>query len=112
MQLLFLIIKRIELVDDIMQALASAGIRGGTVIDSLGMAKSISQMDNLPAINALRAILNGADPSQKGKLLLMAVPEEQVETARKAIIGITGDLDIPNAGVLFGVPITFADGIG
>ena len=112
MQLLFLIIKRIELVDDIMQALAQAGVRGGTVIDSLGMAKSISAMDNLPAINALRAILKGADPSQKGKLLLIAVNEEQVEIARKAIIDITGDLDVPNAGVLFGVPISFADGIG
>ena len=66
MQLLFLIIKRIELVDDIMQALAQVGVRGGTVIDSLGMAKSISSMDNLPTISALRAILNGVDPSQKG----------------------------------------------
>lgn len=112
MQLLFLIIKRIELVDDIMQALAQSGVRGGTVIDSLGMAKSISTMDNLPTINALRAILNGVDPSQKGKLLLIAVPEDQVKTARDAIIGVTGDLDTPNAGVLFGVPITFAEGIG
>ena len=112
MQLVFLIIKRIELVDDIMQALASAGVRGGTVLDSLGMAKSISEMDNLPAISALRTILHGVDPAQKGKLLLIAVQEEQVEAARKAITDITGDLDIPNAGVLFGVPITFADGIG
>ncbi len=112
MQLLFLIIKRIELVDDIMQALAQSGVRGGTVIDSLGMAKSISTMDNLPTINALRAILNGVDPSQKGKLLLIAVPEDQVKTARDAIIGVTGDLDTPNAGVFFGVPITFAEGIG
>lgn len=112
MQLLFLIIKRIELVDDIMQALAQSGVRGGTVIDSLGMAKSISTMDNLPTINAIRAILNGVDPSQKGKLLLIAVPEDQVKTARDAIIGVTGDLDTPNAGVLFGVPITFAEGIG
>ena len=65
MQLLFLIIKRIELVDDIMQALASAGVRGGTVLDSLGMAKSISEMDNLPAISALRTILHGVDPAQE-----------------------------------------------
>ena len=48
MQLLFLVIKRIELVDEIMRSLAQAGIRGGTVIDSVGMAKSISTMDNLP----------------------------------------------------------------
>ena len=37
MQLLFLVIKRIELVDEIMRSLAQAGIRGGTVIDSVGL---------------------------------------------------------------------------
>ena len=37
MQLLFLVIKRIELVDEIMRSLAQAGIRGGTVIDSVGI---------------------------------------------------------------------------
>ena len=41
MQLLFLVIKRIELVDEIMRSLAQAGIRGGTVIDSVGMARTL-----------------------------------------------------------------------
>ena len=65
MQLLFLVIKRIELVDEIMRSLAQAGIRGGTVIDSVGMAKSISTMDNLPMIGVLRSILSGEDAAQK-----------------------------------------------
>ena len=111
MQLLFLVIKRIELVDDIMKELARAGIRGGTAIDSIGMAKSISGMDNLPMINVLREILNGEDDSQKGKTIFVAVKDEQVEAAKNAIISVTGDLSQPNAGVLFGVPITFAEGI-
>lgn len=112
MQLLFLIIKRTELVDDIMQSLAKAGIRGGTCVDSVGMAKSISAMDNLPTINVLRAILSGGeDVAQKGKMIMVAVSDEQVETAKSAIISITGDLSQPNAGVLFGVPISFAEGI-
>ena len=90
MQLLFLVIKRIELVDEIMRSLAQAGIRGGTVIDSVGMAKSISTMDNLPMIG---------------------VADDQVDVARKAITDVTGDLSQPNAGVLFGVPISFAEGV-
>lgn len=111
MQLLFLVIKRIELVDDIMRELAKSDIRGGTVIDSVGMAKSISNMDNLPMINVLREILHGEDTTQKGKTIFVAVKDEQVEAAKKAIISVTGDLSKPNAGVLFGVPITFAEGI-
>ena len=111
MQVLFLIIKRTELVDDIMKALASIGIHGGTAIDSRGMAKSISTMDNLPTIGLLREMLKGEDPSKKGKTILVAVPDEQVEAAKETILKITGDLSLPNAGVLFGVPITFALGI-
>lgn len=111
MQLLFLVIKRIELVDEIMKSLANAGIRGGTAIDSVGMAKSISNMDNLPMINVLREILHGEDTSQNGKTIFVAVKDEQVEDAKNAIKSVTGDLSQPNAGVLFGVPITFAEGI-
>lgn len=111
MQLLFLIIKRTELVDDIMKALAGAGIHGGTVIDSIGMAKSISSMDNLPTIGLLREMLKGEDPMKKGKTIFVAVEDELVETAKSVILNITGDLTKPNAGVLFGVPITFALGI-
>lgn len=111
MQLLFLVIKRVELVDEIMKSLAKAGIRGGTCIDSVGMAKSISGMDSLPMIGVLRSILNGEDASQKGKTIFVAVKDDQVDIAKKAIIDITGDLSQPNAGVLFGVPITFAEGI-
>lgn len=111
MQLLFLVIKRVELVDEIMKSLAKAGVRGGTAIDSVGMAKSISNMDNLPMINVLREILHGEDTSQKGKTIFVAVKDEQVEDAKNAIISVTGDLSQPNAGVLFGVPITFAEGI-
>ncbi|MGN0623740.1 MAG: hypothetical protein ACI4JA_07315 [Oscillospiraceae bacterium] len=111
MQLLILIIKRTELVDDIMKALANAGIRGGTAIDSVGMAKSISSMDNLPTIGLLREMLKGEDPAMKGKTIFLAVADEQVEPAKEAILSVTGDLTKPNAGVLFGVPITFAMGI-
>ena len=111
MQLLFLVIKRVELVHDGMHALAAAGIKGGTCIDSVGMAKSISDMDNLPMIGVLRAMLSGEDPNQKGKTIFVAVDDDQVQVARDAIVSVTGDLSQPNAGVLFGVPITFAEGI-
>ena len=99
MQLLFLVIKRIELVDEIMRSLAQAGIRGGTVIDSV------------PMIGVLRSILSGEDAAQKGKTIFVAVADDQVDVARKAITDVTGDLSQPNAGVLFGVPISFAEGV-
>lgn len=111
MQLLFLVIKRVELVDEIMISLAQAGVRGGTSIDSVGMAKSISSAGNLATLGLLSSILKGTDPSQKGKTVFVAVDDEQVEAAIKAIKKVTGDLSEPNAGVLFTVPILHAEGI-
>ena len=111
MQLLFLVIKRVELVDEIMIALAQAGVRGGTSIDSVGMAKSISGAGNLAAIGLLNTILKGTDPAQKGKTVFAAVDDSLVETAIAAIKSVTGDLSKPNAGVLFTVPISYAEGI-
>ena len=111
MQLLFLVIKRVELVDEIMISLAQAGVRGGTCIDSVGMAKSISGAGSLAALGLLNSILKGVDPSQKGKTVFVAVDDVQVDDAIVAIKKVTGDLSAPNAGVLFTVPISYAEGI-
>ncbi len=110
MQVLFLIIKKVELVDDIMKALANANISGATVMDSEGMAKSISGMDNLPTIKFLKDILNGESSANKGKTLFVVVHDEQIEDAKQAIMSVTGDLSQPNTGVMFGVPVSFALG--
>jgi hypothetical protein len=94
-----------------MKALASAGIHGGTALDSTGMAKSISGMDSLPAISVLREILKGEDDAQKGKTIFVAVHDEQLETPIKAVKSVTGEFDKPNAGVLFALPITYSEGL-
>ncbi|WP_242836398.1 hypothetical protein [Ruminococcus sp. FC2018] len=106
-----MVIKRVELVDEIMIALAQAGVRGGTSIDSVGMAKSISGAENLATIGLLSSILKGVDPTQKGKTVFVVVDDEQVQSAIAAIKSVTGELTQPNAGVLFTVPITYAEGI-
>ena len=111
MQLLFLVINRVELVDEIMIALAQAGVRGGTSIDSVGMAKSISGAKNLATIGLLSSILKGVDPAQKGKTVFVVVDDERVQSAIAAIKIVTGELSQPNAGVLFTVPISYAEGI-
>lgn len=112
MQAIFLVIKQTELVDSIMSALAETGIRGGTAIDSVGMASSITRMsNNLAMVQLLRGILSGEDDSHKSKTIFVIVKDEQVDDVRKAITGVTGDLSKPNAGIMFGLPVSFVDGI-
>ena len=111
MQAVFLVIKQTELVDSIMEALAEAGIRGGTAIDSVGMARSITHLNqNVAMVQLLRGILNGEDESHKSKTIFVIVKDEEVEAVKKAVLGVTGDLSKPNAGVMFGLPVSFVEG--
>ena len=75
------------------------------------MAKSISGAKNLATIGLLSSILKGVDPAQKGKTVFVVVDDEQVQSAIAAIKSVTGELSQPNAGVLFTVPISYAEGI-
>lgn len=112
MQAVFLVIKQVELVDAIMEALANAGIRGGTAIDSVGMARSITKINqNMAMVQLLRGILSGEDDSHKSKTIFVIVKDDQVDTVKTAIRSVTGDLDKPNAGIMFGLPVSFVEGI-
>lgn len=113
MQAIFLVIKQVELADKIMEALANAGIKGGTAIDSEGMAGSIARTNqNVAMVQLLKEIISGEDESHKSKTLFIIVKDEQVEDVKNAIRSVTGDLSKPNAGIMFGVPVSFAEGIG
>ncbi|MCD7740999.1 MAG: P-II family nitrogen regulator [Ruminococcus sp.] len=112
MQAIFLVFKQTELLDSIMDALSDAGIRGGTAIDSEGMARSLQRSNkNVAMVELLRGILSGEDESHPSKTLFVIVKDEQVDAVRKAITSVTGDLSKPNAGIMFGVPISFTEGI-
>ncbi len=112
MTAVFFVLKKIDLVDAIMNSLAEAGIRGGTVIDSAGMAGSIAKMNsNVAMVQLLRGILSGEDDSHKSKTIFVIVRDDRIETVKKAITAVTGELSKPNAGIMFGIPISFVDGI-
>ncbi|MBP3270694.1 MAG: hypothetical protein J6M17_00520 [Ruminococcus sp.] len=112
MQAIFLVIKQLELTDRIMSSLAEAGIHGATAVESAGMAKSITRMNqNVAMVNLLRGILSGEDESHKSKTIFIIVKDEQVEDVKKAITDVTGDLSKPNAGIMFGIPVSFTEGI-
>ncbi|WP_313413296.1 hypothetical protein [Sedimentibacter sp.] len=105
------ILKRIELVDDIMQKLAEFGVRGGTIIDGTGMAKSLVNMNDLPMFGMLRYIISDEE-KLKSKILLFALKEEQVKEVKDKIKEVIGDLSEPNTGIMFTIPIKNAEGFG
>lgn len=111
MNLLIVILKKAELITDICKGLAEAGIHGGTILDGTGMASVIEKMDDLPIFGMLRSILADDDDNETVKTMLFVVNDEEMNNARKVIRDTIG-LDEPNTGIMFGVPVTFVEGLG
>lgn len=113
MQLLILILKRVDLVDSLIHELAEHGVHGGTIIDSTGMANVLSNMDDLPMFGMLRKVINREEGTKEQcKTMLFVLKDSEVENARKIIRRVLGDLSKPNTAVMFSVPVTSVEGLG
>jgi nitrogen regulatory protein PII len=111
MQLLMLILKKVELIDELIKKLAESGVKGGTILDGTGMAKTLVDMDDLPMFGMLRHILTDED-KERSKVLMFVLKDEQVMTTRETIKKVIGDLNVPNTGIMFSIPITYVEGLG
>ncbi len=105
------ILKKIDLIDEIMKKLAETGVKGGTIIDGTGMAKALVNMDDIPIFGMLRHMLVDEE-KLTSKLLIFVLKEEQVKVTRKTIKEVIGDLSEPNTGIMFTIPIKDVEGFG
>lgn len=111
MNLLVVIMKKENLVNDICKTLAEEGVHGGTIIDAQGMASVLETMDDLPIFGMLKAILADDDEREVAKVMLFVMDDEEMEKARKTIRSVIG-LDEPNTGIMFALPVSFVEGLG
>ena len=112
MQALFLVLHKVEKLDDLLAALQKSGINGGTIIESKGMLNTLKSNDNF-IIESLRIFLE--DPretsSQDGNKWTFILKNEDVEKARTVIDKTLGGIDKPNTGIMFGIDLTFVAGL-
>ncbi len=108
MQVLFLVLHKIEKLDDLLIALQNNGITGGTIIDSKGMINTLRNNDNF-IIESLRIFLE--DPREASKTLFFILKKDDVVNARKIIDETLGGINNPNTGILFGIDLAFVDGL-
>lgn len=105
------ILKKIDLIDEIMKKLAETGVKGGTIVDGTGMAKALVNMDDIPIFGMLRHMLVDEE-KLTSKLLIFVLKEEQVKVTRETIKEVIGDLSEPNTGIMFTIPIKDVEGFG
>lgn len=109
MHVIFLVLNKIECLDDVLAKLKKAGVTGGTIIDSTGMVKKLEDSAESYILGSLRLFLE--DPRPESKTLFFIINDNQVELVRKTVDEALGGINNPNTGILFGFPISFVDGL-
>ena len=109
MQVIFVVLNKIECFDELLARLKKAGVVGGTIIESTGMVKSLDDSDESYLLGSLRLFLD--NPRPDSKTIFFIVNDEQVNIVRKTVNDVLEGIDNPNTGIIFGIPISFADGL-
>ncbi len=109
MQLFVTVIKNSEYVEPILRQMAESGFSGATVLDSSGMAQLLKDEDDLPFFGGLRT--ERLHERAKSTTVFAVMEDERIEEARAIVNRVTGGLNRPDSGIMFALPVSFADGI-
>ncbi len=110
MQLLVLVLNKVEVLEELLTQMVSGGISGATILNSTGMATALmNSEEDVPLFGILRKVLN---PDRvESKTIFTVLKDEQIETAKEIINRVTGGLSNPNTGILFTLPINSVEGL-
>ncbi|MGI6563072.1 MAG: hypothetical protein ACOX3Q_11005 [Clostridia bacterium] len=110
MQLLLIVLNKVEKLDDLLETLLEEGYSGATIINSTGMiSKMAKHMENYPIFGSLRFLVDF--DREENITIFMALKDEQVESVKKIVRNVIGDLSQPNTAVMFTLPILSVEGI-
>lgn len=111
MLVLFIVLNKVEVLEDLLENFNSAGIRGATVISSTGMARVLhSYGDDLPFMSSLRMLL---DPEREAnKTIFTLIKDDKLPDALTAVRSAVGDLSKPDTAIVFTLPVSYAEGVG
>ncbi len=110
MKLMVIILNKLDSLEYLLEGLSAAGIGGATIIESSGMAMTLSKLDSSFVSSSLKALFS-SDGNEDNRTIFSVIRDDQLDIARKVIYSTVGDLSLPNTGVVFTLPIDFAEGI-
>lgn len=107
MKLMVIILNKVEAIDSLLEGLSAAGIGGATIIESAGMATTLSKTGSSFISASLKALLSG---DEDNRTILSVIKDSQLDTVRRVVYTTVGDLSTPNTGILFTIPLDFVEG--
>lgn len=109
MELLVTILEGNENIEEIMLEFSELGIKGSTIIDSLGMANILSECEEFNLFSSLKLLMN--DGRAEKKTILTVLKSDMVDVAIEAIKKVVKDIESPGGGIIFTVPVGRVVGI-
>lgn len=108
-RIVLFILNKTEVLDYLLKELSDNGIKGGTIIESKGMAYELANQEEFAFFGSLRALLN---PERKNNCtIVLIIHDKQLETVTECIKKVVGDLSEPNTGILASFPLDFVKGL-
>lgn len=106
MNVLFIVLNEIDLIDEILDEFVEIGVRGATILDSQGMGSAItnSGKGTDPFFGSIRSFLDNSRPYNK-TIFTVIEDEELLNNAIDSVKQIVGDINKPGVGMMFTVPI-------
>ena len=76
MQVVFVVLHKTELLQNLLTSLKKAGVSGGTILDSQGMISYIQESDESYILGSLRLFLEQARPDSKQCFSLLTMNKQ------------------------------------
>lgn len=109
MKLLITIINEPDLLSKVLESLELSGIKGGTILESKGMANELLHNEEFAFFGTLRKVIS--KEHAKNLTLLFALDDSKVEDAIISIERVVGSFDNPNTGIAIVLPIESIKGL-
>lgn len=107
--LLVLVLNRPELIPSVTKAFRRIGVKGATVIDSVGMGRAKAEPQLVPLIAGL---MRGLDEGhQYNKTILSVIEDEDILQQAITEVDSLVDFDQAGTGILFTVPVELVRGM-
>lgn len=102
MKALFIVLNKLEYLDDILDMFLDVGVKGATILDSQGMGRAIGEHDAV--FGVIRSMIDGARPFNK-TIFTVIEDEEVLDKAVKGVQDILGEISDPGVGMMFTMPV-------
>lgn len=108
MKLLVLILNDLDKLELLLKRFSDENISGATIINSTGMARTLAEIGDEALFGSLRKLLNM--DRNENRTILMVLNESKVLTTVSLIESVVGDLNSPDTGIVFSLPLDFVKG--